>query len=311
MKALHVLAALLAVSVLANIALVAFVLPARQGIISELVDKTNTLGMENMQLQKQLDEQNLTLQNFASQLSFYRATSRDPVTGNQPAAEFISGYASLQAPAVSQQIVQDTTNGFVTRRLVQNGSMMNISVEIRPGQGRILVQTTPLMGIVFQDAANTAVHVAQNWTGMSLAGSDVIFSIEAEHQISTVDGPSAGALMTLVVISAMENQPVDPAVTLTGTIDKEGRVGAIGGVIEKATAAKESGKTTFLLPRENSEFVQYTRKTTSYGGFVLVERVPERISSQDYIEKNIGIRVVIVDTISDVLAAGLKKKDLM
>ncbi len=78
MKALHVIAALLVVSVLANIALVAFVLPARQGIISELVDKTNTLGMENMQLQKQLDEQNLTLQNFASQLSFYRATSREP-----------------------------------------------------------------------------------------------------------------------------------------------------------------------------------------------------------------------------------------
>ncbi len=310
MKALHVLAALLAASVLANIALVAFVLPAGQGIISELVDKTNTLGMENMQLQKQLDEQNLTLQNVASQLSFYRATPREPGNGNQTATVFISGYSSLQAPAVSQQIVQDTTNGFVTRRLVQNGSMMNISVEVRPGQGRILVQTTPLMGIVFQDAANTAVHVARNWTGTSLAGSDVIFSIEAEHQISAVDGPSAGALMTLVMISALENRPVDPSITLTGTIDKEGHVGAISGVIEKATAAKESGKTTFLLPRENSEFVQYTRKTTSYGGFVLVERVPERISSQDYIEKNIGIRVVIVDTIGDVLAAGLKK-DLM
>ena len=306
MKALHVLAALLAASVFANIALVAFVLPAGQGIISELVDKTNTLGMENMQLQKQLDEQNLTLQNFASQLSFYRATPRGPGNGNQTATVFISGYSSLQAPAVSQQIVEDTTNGFVTRRLVQNGSMMNISVEVRPGQGRILVQTTPLMGIVFQDAANTAVHVARNWTGTSLAGSDVIFSIEAEHQISAVDGPSAGALMTLVVIAALENRPVDPSITLTGTIDKEGHVGAIGGVIEKATAAKESGKTTFLLPRENSEFVQYTRKTTSYGGFVLVERVPERISSQDYIEKNIGIRVVIVDTIDDVLAAGLK-----
>jgi predicted ATP-dependent protease len=141
---------------------------------------------------------------------------------------------------------------------------------------------------------------------MSLAGSDVIFSIEAEHQISAVDGPSAGALMTLLVISALENRPVDPAITLTGTIDKEGQIGAIGGIIEKATAAKENGKTTFLLPRENSEFVQYTRKSTSYGGFVLVERVPERISSQDYIEKNIGIRVIIVDSIGDVLAAGLK-----
>jgi predicted S18 family serine protease len=203
--------------------------------------------------------------------------------------------------------VQETTNGIVTQRLVQNGSMMNISVEIRPGQGRILVQTTPLMGIVFQDAANTAVYVAQNKTGVGLTGSDVIFSIESEHQISSVDGPSAGALMTLVMIAALKNQPLDPTVTLTGTIDKEGHVGAIGGVIEKATAAQENKKTLFLLPKENSELVQYTTKRTSYGGLILIERVPERISAQDYIQKNIGINVTIVDSIDDVIAAGLKR----
>ena len=36
---------------------------------------------------------------------------------------------------------------------------------------------------------------------------------------------------------------------MTGTIDQYGHVGAIGGVIEKAKAAKESGKTLFLLPK--------------------------------------------------------------
>ena len=62
MKAPHILAALLIASVLANIGLIAFVIPSEQGIISQLVDKTNTLGTENMQLQKQLDQQNITLQ---------------------------------------------------------------------------------------------------------------------------------------------------------------------------------------------------------------------------------------------------------
>lgn len=306
MKAAYILAALLIASVLTNIGLIAFVIPAEQGIISQLVDKTNTLGTENMQLQKQLDQQNITLQSYASQLSFYRLNPAGSFPGSQPADRFITGYATLQAPAVSQRIVQETINGFVTQRLVQNGSMMNISVEVRPGQGRILVQTTPLMGIVFQDAANTAVYVAQNKTGVSLAGSDVIFSIEAEHQISSVDGPSAGALMTLVMISALKNQPLDPFVTLTGTIDKDGHIGAVGGVIEKATAAQENKKTRFLIPKENSELVQYTTKRTSYGGLVLVERVPERISAQDYIQKNVGITVTVVDSIDDVIAAGLK-----
>jgi predicted S18 family serine protease len=305
MKALHILAALFAVSVLVNVGFVAVIYPSLQSDISRLVDKTNRLGAENMQLQKQLDQQNITLQNYVSQLSFYRANPQGLPGNNNPSGS-VTGFASLQAPAVSQHIVQDTVNGFVTQRLVQNGSMMNISVEIRPGQDRILVQTTPLMGIVFQDAANTAVYVAQKRTGVSLAGSDVIFSIEAEHQISSVDGPSAGALMTLLMISALGNQPINPAITVTGTIDKDGHVGAVGGIIEKATAAKESGKTTFLLPKENNMFVQYSRKTSSFGGFTVVEQVPERISAPDYIKKNIGIDVVVVDTIDEVLKAGLK-----
>jgi len=306
MKVLHILAALLAVSLLVNVGFVTIIYPSLQSDISGLVDKTNTLGTENMQLQNQLDQQNITLQSYVSQLSFYRVNPPGlPVSNNNPPGS-VTGFASLQAPAVSQQIVQDTVNGFVTQRLVQNGSMMNISVEIRPGQERILVQTTPLMGIVFQDAANTAVYVAQKRTGVSLAGSDVIFSIEAEHQISSVDGPSAGALMTLIMVSALENQPINPAITLTGSMDKDGNIGAVGGIIEKATAAKESGKTLFLLPEENSMFVQYTKKTSRFGGFTLVEQVPERISAPDYIRKNVGIDVVVVDTIDDVLAAGLK-----
>ena len=111
---------------------------------------------------------------------------------------------------------------------------MNISVDIQPGKGRVLVETKPLMGIVFQDAANTAVFVAQNRTGIDISGSDIFFSIEADNQISSVDGPSAGALMTLLTIAALEHRRINPSVTLTGTIGEDGHIGAIGGAFEKA-----------------------------------------------------------------------------
>jgi len=52
--------------------------------------------------------------------------------------------------------------------------MINISAEIRSGEGRVLVQTKPLMGTVFQNAANTAVYVARNKIGMQLSISDVM-----------------------------------------------------------------------------------------------------------------------------------------
>lgn len=179
--------------------------------------------------------------------------------------------------------------------------MLNISVEIRSGEGRVLVQTKPLMGTVFQDAANTAVNVAQNKTGMQLSNSDVIFSIESQNETPLVDGPSAGALMTSLVTSALEKKELKKDVTMTGTIDQYGHVGAIGGVVKKAKAAKESGKTLFLLPRENSQLVQYTERTRDIGGMTIIEQVPETTDAKHYIEANIGINVEYIDNIDDIL----------
>jgi len=178
---------------------------------------------------------------------------------------------------------------------------MNISVEIRPGKGRVLVQTTPLMGVVFQDAANTAVYLAESKTGRQLSSSDIIFSISAPEEVPGVDGPSAGALMTLLAISAIDNATLNDSITLTGTIDNEGHIGAIGGAVEKAQAAKEGGKTLFLIPKENSELVIYKMVEKKIGGFTFVEREPQVVDAEQYIEENVGINIEYVDTIDDVL----------
>ena len=219
--------------------------------------------------------------------------------------EGIAGYASLQAPAVSQSIQIVTRQGRQFRALVLNGSIMNISAEVAPGKGRVLVQTTPLMGVVFQDAANTAVAVAGNISGIDLSNSDVIFSIDSENKISEVDGPSAGALMTLLMVSAIEKRPINSSLTLTGTISGDGHIGAIGGVLEKAAAAKEHGKTLFLLPAENRIITRTVQETGNYGMFSVARQVQYQESAEDYIEKNIGIKVTFVNTIDDVLSYAL------
>ena len=94
---------------------------------------------------------------------------------------------------------------------------------------------------------------------------------------------------------------------MTGTIDQYGHVGAIGGVIEKAKAAKESGKTLFLLPKENSQLVQYIERIRNIGGISIIEQVPEISDAKQYIEANIGINVGYVDTIDDILKLSLVK----
>ncbi len=131
----------------------------------------------------------------------------------------------------------------------------------------------------------------------------MVFCYSSLHKrkIPSVDGPSAGALMTLLVISAIEKKELKNNVTLTGTIDQYGHVGAIGGVVEKAKAANDSGKTLFLLPRENSQLVQYTEKQRNIGGITIIEQTPETSDAMQYIEANMGINVEYVDNIDDVL----------
>lgn len=267
-----------------NVFFLTFYIPSDQNRLSQLNVRLDALSNENTQLHSEVNQ-----------------ASAGGILQDGGIA-----YASLQAPAVSQSIQNVIRGRYVTQTVVQKGSIMNISVEIEPGKGRVLVQTKPLMGVVFQGAANTAVAVAGNKTGFDLSQSDVIFSIDAGDKISEVDGPSAGALMTLLAISAIEKHPINESLTLTGTINSEGHIGAIGGVVAKATAAKDRGKTLFLLPTENQLITPPASGTAGTGTFTIAQSVQQQVSAKDYIEKNIGINVIYVNTIDDILTEALK-----
>lgn len=294
-----VLALLLILSLVANglLLLACFTERGAQGGDSRVEE----LEARNQELSAALEAQNLTIRNYESQLAFYREAIAELRAQVSTHSQGLRGYARLQGPAVLQKTEIIKEGPFYTTRTTTEGAMLNISVEIREGEGRVLVHTTPLMGMVFQDAANTAVHLAENVTGKSLYGSDVIFSVEAMGEVPAVDGPSAGALMTALTIAAIENRTPREDVTLTGTIDAGGRVGAIGGVVEKAQAAKESGKSRILLPRENARLIEYQERVTQRGGFTFVQRVPMVVDAEEYIEREIGIDVVYVETIQDVM----------
>ena len=305
MKHTGLLSVLLVISLVANISLAALLFTAEQGGDGQVLERLTALETSNADLQARLDQSNQSARQAASQLAFYRSqlqiTSTPLATGGGTGAARFSGTASLQAPAVMQRAVLNQSGRFITREIITEGSMINISVEVTPGRGRVLVQTSPLMGEVFQDAANTAVAVAEDRTGVNLSESDAIISIVADDRVPSVNGPSAGALMTLLLISVLQQRPVRPDVTVTGTIDENGQIGAIGGIVEKATAAKASGKTLLLLSRENSKLTQYRDETREYYGFQVVSQVPYLVDTKRYIESNVGIRIEYVDTIDDLV----------
>jgi len=76
-------------------------------------------------------------------------------------------------------------------------------------------------------------------------------------QISTTDigGPSAGLSFTLSLLDELTegNLMGKGRVAATGTIRQDGSVGAIGALVQKAVAVRESGISLFLVPSEQSD----------------------------------------------------------
>ena len=65
------------------------------------------------------------------------------------------------------------------------------------------------------------------------------------------DGPSAGVTMAVALISALTGVPTRPDVAMTGEITLRGTVLPIGGLNEKAVAARRMGIKTILIPQGN------------------------------------------------------------
>ncbi|MEN9816705.1 MAG: ATP-dependent Lon protease, partial [Gemmatimonadota bacterium] len=66
------------------------------------------------------------------------------------------------------------------------------------------------------------------------------------------DGPSAGIALATALVSALTGVPVRRDVALTGEVTLRGRVLPVGGIREKAMAARRHGVARVVLPQGNA-----------------------------------------------------------
>ena len=220
----------------------------------------------------------------------------------QPSAEFPEGliWSTENVRRVSVYIAAVRSDGV--------GIISQLTVEIVPGAGRVLVDTHPLVGFDFQYADRTAVKVASESTGYALdddgeglEGADVLFLIttltEESVEIQAIDGPSAGAATTVATIAALEDKIVKENIIITGTINEDGSIGPVGGIFQKAQAASEAGAELFLVPNGQSVLTMY-RVVRQKGRFQFVE--PVMVDLNEYSENlGWGIQIREVSTIEE------------
>jgi hypothetical protein len=98
-------------------------------------------------------------------------------------------------------------------------------------------------GDQWRAAGWNAVTVATLLTGAPLGGQDITFDVTG-----VIDGPSAGALMTVGTLSLFRGEELQDDITMTGTINPDGTVGPVGGIPYKVDGVTEAEKTRMLIP---------------------------------------------------------------
>jgi len=126
------------------------------------------------------------------------------------------------------------------------GILTTITCRAMPGKGDVYISVEPLISVETQQSERTAVKIAAEKAGVDRAKWDVFFKIVAPAE--SVDGPSGGAAMALLAYAELSGKTPRRDLVVTGSIERDGRIGKIGGVLAKAEAVHNQGLSVFLVP---------------------------------------------------------------
>ncbi len=164
------------------------------------------------------------------------------------------------------------------------GDIMFLEATRMPGKGSMTV--TGQLGDVMRESAQAALSFVRSRA--KDLGLDPDFYQSSDLHIHVPagaipkDGPSAGVGMTTALVSLLTGIPVREDVAMTGEITLRGQVLPVGGIKEKALAARRAGITTFVLPQRNE---------------VDLDDLPKELHEE--------MTFVLASTMDDVLAAAM------
>jgi uncharacterized protein len=186
------------------------------------------------------------------------------------------------------------------------GVISTITVTVQGnGSGRVFVDTLPLTDVDMQGSARLAVKVASALVStdtrphLNPQNCDFFFVVRTSSPM--IGGPSAGAIITIAVISLLENWTLDNNTVMTGMINPDGSIGPIGGIPYKIDAAHSVGATRFLIPKGQMTYTEMVTEYQNINGILWQNTYPVTRNVSEYAQTHYGMQVFEVEDINDAL----------
>ena len=134
------------------------------------------------------------------------------------------------------------------------GSTIEIETSVfeakESGKGQVRFNDTA--GSMAKDSVFNAASVIRKTTNKDIKDYDIHVNIIGGGKI---DGPSAGAAITVCIISSLLNKPIRQDIAVTGEISLSGIIKPVGGIFEKVYGARRKGIKLVILPIDNEKQV--------------------------------------------------------
>ena len=116
----------------------------------------------------------------------------------------------------------------------------------KKGDGKIRFNDTA--GSMAKDSVFNAASVIKRLTDKDINDYDIHVNVIGGGKI---DGPSAGAAITICIMSALLEKPIRQDLAITGEISLRGKIKPVGGIFEKIYGARRKGIKLVTVPKDN------------------------------------------------------------
>jgi ATP-dependent Lon protease len=192
------------------------------------------------------------------------------ITKDTLESKYLEKYHKIQEKTIHSSPQIGVINGLWANSLGRGG-IIPIQTLFYPSSTFLELRLTGLQGDVMKESMNVAKTLAWNLIHDSKKTELLtIFDktkcqglhIHCPEGAISKDGPSAGAAITTAIYSLFTKKQIKNNIAITGEINLQGEVTAIGGLDVKIMGGIKAGVKTFLYPKSNHrEFLEWKNKT--------------------------------------------------